>query len=282
MYNMGLPFNSSGDDFGITFEGKTENGYLSSSRGQKKGLDQIYRFVLPEMVFAVEGTVTDQVGEPVSEATIRLVGNDGTNQKLQVRKDGTYRITLSKDVRYVMLATARGYLNMKQDLQTMELDDSRTYTQDFQLTMISKPVTMDNIFYEFGKWDLTPESETGMQSLVKLLTDNPNITIELSAHTDMVGDSVFNLRLSEKRAQSCVKYLIDHGIEAERLTPVGYGKQRPVVADKAMSKRYRFIPLGQELTPEFILTLNEKQQEICNQINRRTEFRVLKTTYKMY
>ena len=282
LYNMGLPINSSGDDFGITFEGKTDNGYLSSNRGQKKGIDMIYRFILPEMVFAVEGTVLDNNGDPIANATLRLVGDDGTNQKIQARRDGTYRLNLKKDARYVMLATARGYLNQKQMLTTRDLYDSKTYQQDFSLPMISKPVTMDNIFYEFGKWELTPESETGMQALVKLLNDNPNITIELSAHTDMKGDSLFNKRLSEKRAESCVRYLIEHGIDRERLTPVGYGEDKPVVADKAITKRYRFIPEGQTLTPEFIANLTEEQQEICNQINRRTEFKVLRTTYKLY
>ncbi len=282
LYNLGLPINSQGDDFGITFEGTSDNGYFSSNRGQKKGIDFIYRFVLPEMVFAVEGMIQDNNGEAIANATLRLVGDDGTNQKVQARRDGTYRLNLKRNARYVMLATARGYLNQKQELTTRDLRDSKTFTQDFQLMMISKPVTMDNIFYEFGKWDLTPESETGMQALVKLLNDNPNITIELSAHTDMKGDSVFNKRLSEKRAESCVRYLIEHGIDRERLTPVGYGKDKPVVADKALNKRYRFIPEGQTLTPEFIMTLTEEQQEICNQINRRTEFKVLRTTYKLY
>ena len=282
LFNLGAPFNSAGDDFGITFEGDSENGFFSSNRGQKKGYDQIYRFVLPEMVFSVEGSVTDNNGEHLTDAYLRLVGDDGTNTRLQVRRDGTYRLKLKKDAHYVMLATARGYLNQKQQLNTLDLKDSKTYTQDFTLSPISKPVTMNNIFYEFAKWDLTPQSEAGLQSLVKLLQDNPNITIELSAHTDKVGDAKSNKVLSEKRAQSVVNYLIAHGIEAERLTPVGYGKDKPVVADKAIHKQHAFIPVGQELNEEFIDTLTPEQQEICNQINRRTEFKVLKTTYKLY
>ncbi len=282
LYNLGAPFNSAGDDFGITFAGNTENGYFSSNRGQKKGYDQIYRFVLPEMVFTVEGTVSDNNGEHLTDAYLRLVGDDGTNTRLQVRRDGTYRLRLKKDANYVMLATARGYLNQKQQLNTLNLTDSKTYTQNFNLAPISKPVTMNNIFYEFAKWDLTPQSEEGLQSLVKLLQDNPNITIELAAHTDKVGDAQSNKTLSEKRAQSVVNYLIAHGIEKERLTPVGYGKEKPVVADKVLHQKYKFIPTGQTLDEEFIDTLGAEEQEICNQINRRTEFKVLKTTYKLY
>lgn len=282
LYNLGAPFNSAGDDFGITFAGNTENGYFSSNRGQKKGYDQIYRFVLPEMVFTVEGTVSDNNGEHLTDAYLRLVGDDGTNTRLQVRRDGTYRLRLKKDANYVMLATARGYLNQKQQLNTLNLTDSKTYTQNFNLAPISKPVTMNNIFYEFAKWDLTPQSEEGLQSLVKLLQDNPNITIELAAHTDKVGDAQSNKTLSEKRAQSVVNYLIAHGIEKERLTPVGYGKEKPVVADKVLHQKYKFIPTEQTLDEEFIDTLGAEEQEICNQINRRTEFKVLKTTYKLY
>ncbi len=280
--NMGMPFNSNGDDFGITFEGKTDNGYFSSNRNDKKGYDQIYRFVLPEMIFLVEGTVTDNSGTPLSDVRLRLVGDDGTNSKLQVRRDGTYRIKLRKDVHYAMLASARGYLNMKETLETTGLNDSYTATRNFVLSPISKPVKMDNVFYEFGKWDITSESATALDALVKLLNDNPNITIELSAHTDLVGNASANKTLSEKRAQSVVAYLISKGIAAERLTPVGYGKEVPVVADKAISKTYTFIPEGQVLDEEFILTLPKEQQDICNQINRRTEFRVLKTTYGLY
>ncbi len=282
VFNMGAPFNSNADDFGITFAGNTQNGFFSSNRKEKKALDRIYEFVLPEMVFLVQGAITDNNGEPVSNATIRLVGDDGTHTRVQARRDGTYKIKLSKDVRYVMLATARGYLNAKEQFNTLNLADSKTQQLDFSLSPVSKPVTMDNIFYEFGKWDLTPASETGLASLVKLLNDNPNITIELSAHTDMKGDSVFNVNLSEKRAQSVCNYLISKGIERERLTPVGYGKQKPVVADKALHDKYPFIPQEQELNEEFILTLTPEQQEICNQINRRTEFKVLRTTYKLY
>lgn len=282
LYNMGTPLNSAGDDFGMTFEGKSQNGYFSSNRGDRKGIDQIYRFELPEMVLLLEGTITDNFGENLSDAALRLVGDDGTNTKVQVRRDGTFKIKLKKEVKYVMLATCRGYLNQKQSLSTVGAKDSKTYQQDFQLASISKPVGVENIFYEFAKWELTPESEQGLQALVKLLNDNPNITIELSAHTDMKGDEAFNKTLSEKRAQAVCNYLVAHGIARDRLSPVGYGKTRPQTADKQISEKYKFIPKGQVLDEAFILSLPEKEQEICNQINRRTEFKVLKTTYGMY
>lgn len=282
LFNMGAPFNSANDDFGITFAGVTEKGFFSSNRGQKRGYDQIYSFYLPEMEFIVEGKVVDNNGEHLSDATIRLVGDDGTNVKAQIRRDGTYRLKLSKDTRYVMLATARGYLNQKQQLATTGLSDSYTYQQDFVLAPVSKPVKMSNIFFQFGSWELTADSEDGMQALVKLLNDNPNITIEMAAHTDMVGNNAANQELSLKRAQSVVNYLIKHGIDAARLTPVGYGEEKPVVVDEALHKQYTFLPKDQVLDEAFISTLTADKQEICNSLNRRTEFRVLKTTYNLY
>lgn len=282
LFNMGAPFNSANDDFGITFAGITEQGFFSSNRGQKRGYDQIYSFFLPEMEFIVEGTIMDNNGEHLGDANIRLVGDDGTNVKAQIRRDGTYRLKLNKDTRYVMLATARGYLNQKQQLATTGLNDSHTYQQDFTLAPISKPVKMGNIFFKFGSWELTVDSEDGMQALVKLLNDNPNITIEMAAHTDMIGNNAANQELSLKRAQSVVNYLIQHGIEKARLTPVGYGEEKPVVVDEALHKQYTFLPKDQVLDEAFISTLTADKQEICNSLNRRTEFRVLKTTYNLY
>ena len=280
--NMGQPFNTNYDDFGITFAGDTESGFFSSNRNDKKGYDAIYAFELPELIYQVEGKVTDYNGETITDAYVRIVGTNGMNAKIQAKKDGSYRFKLAQNADYVILASCRGFLNQKQTLSTQGLTDSKSYKQDFLLTPISKPITMENIFYEFGKWDITPESENSLLELVKLLNDNPNITIELSAHTDKVGNVEHNKTLSEKRAQSVVNFLIAKGIEKDRLTPVGYGKEQPVVADKAIHDKYPFIPVGTELNETFVDSLTPEQQEIANQINRRTEFKVLKTTYKLF
>jgi peptidoglycan-associated lipoprotein len=282
IFNMGTPFNTNADDFGITFAGNTENGFFSSNRGQKKGYDLIYSFLLPQLEFIVEGNVTDNNGQHLSEATLRLIGNDGTNVKTQIRRDGTYRLKLNKNTRYAMLVNARGYLNEKQTFTTEGLEDSYTYQHNFVLSPISKPVKMSNIFFLFGSWELTPDSEEGLKSLVKLLNDNPNITIELAAHTDLVGQNEANQELSLRRAQTVVDYLIRNGIEQERLTAVGYGEEKPVVVDEILHKQYPYLPKDQVLDEAFITTLTAEQQELCNSLNRRTEFRVLKTTYNLY
>ncbi len=281
--NMMYPINSNGDDFGISFIAGQEKGMFSSNRGEKKGYDKIYEFELPSIEFLVDGKVSDMNGDALSDATVRIVGDDGTNTKLRTKKDGSFKLSLNKNVKYVMLGNCRGYLNQKEEAITMDLEDSKTFPIHFTLASLSKPVGLDNIFFEFGKATLTPESSTALDKLVKILNDNPNITIEIGAHTDRIGSAEGNLQLSGKRAQSVVDYLIKKGIESERLTAKGYGKTQPVTVDKSIQKKYNFLKIGDVLDEEFIENLPiDEQKNIADSINRRTEFRVLKTTYKMY
>jgi len=284
--SLGLPFNSNKDDFGLTLAKNGTSGFFSSNRTGKTNLstppDQIYGFEFAELQFSVAGKVSNYEDEPLADATIRMVGNNGSNVRIQTKKDGTYRLKLDRNVDYVMLATARGYLNNYQRISTQKQIQDKSYTVDFQLGSLFNPVKLENIFYEFARWNLTPESENGLQALVKILNDNPNITIELSAHTDYVGNNQANIELSARRAQSVVDYLIGAGIEAERLTAMGYGEERPVTVDAQMEKEYPFLKEGATLTESYIVTLQPAEQTVANQINRRTEFRVTGTTYKMY
>ena len=282
--NMGVPVNSPADDFGMAFAGKTESGYFSSNRNESRGYDALWSFELPALEYVLQGKITDRVGETVADAKIRIIGNNGENARIQAKGDGTYSFKMTKGVDYVMLASARGFLNQKNEISTRNASDrqSESFKVDFQLTPLFKPVQMDNIFYEFAKWNLTPQSETGLQQLVKLLNDNPNITIEMSAHTDYIGNNESNRILSERRAQSVVDYLIKAGIAKNRLTAVGYGEEQPFTVDINTAKKYNFLKENTVLTEAFILTLTPVQQEIANQINRRTEFRVLKTNYNLY
>lgn len=280
--SMMYPINSNADDFGISFMKGVNRGAFSSNRGEKKGYDKIWSFDLPDVLFDITGKVTSSTGEPLGDAIVRIVGTDGTNTKVKTKSDGSYKIPLKKNVEYVMLGNCRGYLNQKETVVTLGLEDSKNFPINFSLASISKPVGLDNIFFEFGKATLTPESSTSLDKLVKLLNDNPNITIEIGAHTDKVGSAEGNLALSGKRAESVVDYLIKAGIDADRLTAKGYGKTQPITVDKALAAKHSFLKENDVLNEEFIDKLTPEQQEIANQSNRRTEFRVLKTTYKMY
>ena len=278
--NMKAPINSQADDFGITF-GDEESGFFSSNRGDGRGYDNIYSFELPSISVWISGTVIDKDDEPVPDAIIRIVGNDGSNQKEFARKDGSFRFKLDRGVHYVMLASCRGYLNSKQEFISDNEEADAEYGVNFVLASISKPILIENIFYDFDRATLRPESETSLNELVQMLNDNPNVSIELGAHTDMKGNDDYNLRLSERRAKAVVDYLIQHGVAADRLTPKGYGESLPRTITRKQAREYPMFKEGDVLTEEYILALPPEQQEIANALNRRTEFRVLDTNYRL-
>lgn len=279
----GWPLNSAGDDFGMTFEGLHNRGYFSSNRGDARGWDHIFSFEKHEVVQTVRGWVYEKDGYELSQAQVYMVGNDGTNKKLSVRGDGSFVEEIKPGVSYVFLGTCRGFLNHKEELQVEPVLESEEYVLQFPLASISAPVLIDNIFYDFDKATLRPESTEALDNLISLLNENPNVTIELSAHTDNRGSDAYNERLSQRRAESVVNYLIEHGIAQDRLSPVGYGEGKPKVIRKKLTEKYDWLHEGDVLTEEFINALDdEEKQEICHQLNRRTEFIVLRTTYGMF
>ena len=280
--NLQAPINSAGDDFGITFAGKEEKGFFSSNRNDARGYDHLYSFELPTITVFIEGYVSDMDEEPIENATVRIVGKDGLNVKVPVKKDGSYRVELERDIRYVMMASARGYLNQNFELKTGPEEKNETYIVDFFLSPISKPVVIENIFYDFDKATLRPESKKALDEMIKMLNDNPNVTIELGAHTDRKGTEKYNEKLAQRRAQSVVDYLIAGGISKDRLEAKGYGESKPKVINKKMAKKYDFLKEGDVLTEEFVLQLTPEQIEIADQINRRTEFKVLRTNYNLF
>lgn len=278
--NMGFPINSAGDDFGITF-GKGEDGFFSSNRGDARGYDHIYSFEYDPVRITIEGLVMDKDEEPVKNAIIRIVGNDGSNQKEVARDDGSFSFALQRGVKYVMLAGAKGYLNQKQEFASDSTMEDANYWVEFILPSISKPSVVENIFYDYDKADLRPESKTALNELIAVLHDNPNVTIEMASHTDRWGSDAYNINLSERRAKSVVDYLVENGISRDRLQPHGYGKSRPKTVTKRIARLYPQFKEGDILTEEFIKTLSEEDQQAADQINRRTEFSVLSLTYNM-
>lgn len=275
----GYPLNSQGDDFGMTFEGVKNRGFFSSNRNDGRGWDHIYSFVNPEIVQSVKGWVYEQEGYELPAAQVYMIDSDGTNLKLGVKSDGSFEKELTPGVEYMFLATCKGFLNHKEELKVVPMNDSHEYVLQFPLASITAPVLIDNIFYDFNKATLRPESQTALDELVKLLNENPNVTIELSSHCDYKGSSAYNKLLAQRRAESVVNYLVDKGIARDRLSPVGYGKEKPKTIRKKLTEKLTWLKEGDVLTEEFIKKLDPEKQAICNQLNRRTEFIVLRTTY---
>lgn len=280
--NMGRPLNNAGDDFGITF-GKGESGFYSSNRGDARGYDHIYSFELPELKITISGWVIDKDDEPVPNAVIRIVGNDGSNQKQVARNDGSFSFPLDRGVSYVMMAGAKGYLNARQEFTSEYTEEDADYGVDFVLSSITKPVVVENIFYDFDRASLRPESKKALDELAQVLRDNPNVTIEMASHTDRHGSEKYNLDLSSRRARSVIDYLISVGISPDRLQSQGYGKSRPKTVTKRIAKEYPQFKEGDVLSEDFINALEkEEDREAADQINRRTEFQVLSIDYRMF
>lgn len=279
--NMGVPVNSTADDFGITFEGENERGFFSSNRNDGRGWDHIYSFEYPTVTIFIEGYVSDVEEYVIEGAMVHIVGRDGLNVKVPVKPDGSYKVELERDISYVMMASAPNYLNQHFELKTDAEERNETYYVDFFLSPIDKPVVVENIFYDFDKATLRPESKEALDQLIKILNENPNVTIELGAHTDRKGSEKYNVGLAQRRAQSVVDYLIEAGIDAGRLTAKGYGKTVPKVIHAKLAERYPFLPVGAVLTEAFVGTLTPEQQEIADQLNRRTEFQVTGLEYNL-
>jgi len=279
--NMGIPVNSASDDFGITF-GDGENGFLSSNRGDARGYDHIYSFSLPDLKIQISGWVLDKDEEPVPNAVIRIVGNDGSNQKQIAKDDGSFSFPLDRGISYVMMAGAKGYLNSKQEFTSDTAEVDAEYGIDFLLASINKPVVIDNIFYDYDKATLRPESKTALDEMAQVLRDNPNVTIEMASHTDRHGSDAYNINLSSRRAKSVIDYLISVGISPDRLQSQGYGESRPKTITKKLAREHPAFKEGDVLTEEYIESLSPELQDEADQINRRTEFQVLSIDYQIF
>jgi peptidoglycan-associated lipoprotein len=279
--NMKPPINSNADDFGITFEDESDKGIFSSTR-KGRGNDDLYSFELPPLKFNVTGLVKDEkTGAVIIGSLVQLIASDGSNLQAETGTSGDFKFALKANVDYIFLASKRGYLNGKEKETTKGQEKSREFMVTILLTAIDKPIELPNILYDFGKWDLRPESMVSLDKLVETLLDNPNVTIELMSHTDSRDTEEYNQQLSQKRAQAVVQYLIEKGIAPERLSPKGYGESTPKIVDAEIARQNPFLKLGTALTEQYINSLaNDEQREIAHQINRRTEFRVLRTDYE--
>jgi len=281
--NMKVPVNSTADDFGIVFQKDEEKGYFTSSRLEKsRGGDEIYSFVLPQKRFNMLGRViNERTTMPIGGADVRLIGSDGTSLEYKTDSTGNFSFKLKAETDYLLVAFKRGFLNGKLRETTMGLEVSRDFNATLVLAPYEKPIELPNILYDLAKWDLRPESMVALDALVETLEDNPNITIELMSHTDVRPfRAMTNLELSQNRAQSVVDYLISKGIAPDRLKARGYGPDQPRVVDDKIAATYNFLNAGDTLSKALIDNLpSDQDKEVAHQLNRRTEFRVLRNDY---
>ncbi len=277
--NMKPPINSAGDDIGIVFEGSKQRGYFTSTREGGRGKDDIYSFFVPAKIFKLEGKITNaKTNEPIEGATIALTGSDGSKYDTKSDATGYYQFDMlpgtseryiKENTNYNILVTAENHLNAKGEESTVGLETSTNFVHDFALIRFkgkngeAAEIKMPQVLYEFGKATLTDQARDSLNWLYQTLIDNPTLVIELSAHTDSRGSDAFNLNLSQKRAKSCVDYLLTKGIHPQRMQPKGYGETRLIHSDAEINA----LP-------------TEEEREAMHQVNRRTVFSVLRADFK--
>lgn len=273
--NMKPPINSSYDDFGITFERNLEKGFFSSNRNDIRGYAHIYSFELPDNSIYIEGIVVDHEDAYISGATVLVVGSDGLRQSFITDKDGEYRFKANAGNDYLLMATTEGFLNQKHSIKVEYNISDTLYYVDFEMIPFNKPVVLENIFYDFDSALLKEESKEELDGLIEILNDYPNIIIELKSHTDRWGNEDYNYNLSLKRASSVKEYLLDQGIAKERIIALAVGKSEPKRISASIAAKYHFFNEDDVLTDEIINMFSEEQQDLADQLNRRTEFRII-------
>ncbi|MDQ3099810.1 MAG: OmpA family protein [Bacteroidota bacterium] len=268
--NMKAPINSPYDDFGIVFDGEEDRGFFTSNRPGGQDMDDIWRFYMPDMVFALQGTVYDKMSNaPIPGVNISVVGTNGSNFSGVTDDNGNFEFVenteakdryIKENTTYSILVESEGYLVVKDQVTTVGLTESTTFVKEYFLQPARDDVVikLPEVQYDLGKYALRDEGKDSLETLYQTMIDNPTIVIELAAHTDTRDSDARNQILSQNRAQSVVNYLVTKGIDPARMVPKGYGESKPRITDKQIADMK-----------------TKEEQEAAHQQNRRTEFRVI-------
>lgn len=299
--NLKFPLNSPADDISIIFEGDKERGYITSNRAGGRGKTDIWSFVLPPLEIFVQGTICNaKTKEKLVNAKVVMNGSDGSLVEMMSDEMGGYRFELKPNTTYQIKASfdetwtnqfgtvkLKFFASDKALVDAIGVEDSKTFVQDICLNPIPKEgIRLPKILYEYNKATLLEESKLRLNGLIETMNNNPTLVIELGSHTDFRGSDSYNKSLAQKRAQSAVDYLISKGIAKDRMEAKGYGEEQPYTIDSlaALEIPDEFkttLKKGVELTQAFIESLKDKDMiEYAHQLNRRTEFKVLRTDYK--
>jgi len=279
--NLQVPINSPGDDFAIVFNPEEDKGFFASNRKGGRGSDDIYSFVNPPVLFTLSGVVKDdKTLQFIQGAVVKLTGSNGTSVEARTDAKGYYgfnKAQVKPNTTYELICLKDNYLNKKAKETTVGLESSKDFTIDFRLEPIpDKPVVLPDILYDLAKWDLKPQYQDSLQGLIKTLDENETLIIELASHTDSRGTDESNDVLSQKRAESVVNYLIERGIDPNRLVAKGYGERVPRRLTKDIMKDGFLFKSGTLLSQSFVDSLATKpEQEAAYALNRRTEFRII-------
>ncbi|MEG1573103.1 MAG: OmpA family protein, partial [Bacteroidales bacterium] len=287
--NMQYPINSNADDFGIVYFGDIDKGFFASNRMGGRGGDDIWSFYLPAIYYSIIGTIKNDLNmQALNDVSVSLLGSDGTLIKTLTNSKGFYKFgadQVKQDLSYQVLISKKGFLDDEATETTVGLAASKEFVRDFSMKPVPKgPVVLPDILYNLGKWDLQAQYEDSLMGLILLLEKNPRLVVELASHTDSRPIAMTNDSLSQYRAQAVVEYLILRGIHPERLIAKGYGAKVPRMLTNNITTTYNgttyTFEKGTCFNDEFIHSLSDKnKQEAAYQLNRRTEFSVLRDDF---
>lgn len=285
--NMKYPINSIANDFGITMQKDRKEGYLSSNRRGSRGGDDIFYFINPPVEITLSANVKDQQSlQPVEEAEVELSPvNSESSQRAVTNSEGFFQFgqsQIEQGKTHSLEISKNNYFNLIDTIDTQGITESTDIEKDYTFERIpDKPIVLPDILYDLGKWELKEQYQDSLQGLIERLDRNKKLVVELGAHTDARASEEYNDILSQKRAESVVDYLIKRGIDAERLVAKGYGEKQPRTLRKTITEDSITFEKGTTLTESFIDSLpNEKQQELAHQLNRRTEFSIIRKDFK--
>ena len=252
--NLGKPMNSSYDDFSF-FLYKPDRGFFASNRPESKGNDDIYTFLnndpnLKTVNYYLAGiTKTHDENENeviLANVKVKLLDfKDEVLDELVTDRDGKFNFRVYEQERYTLFGEKQGsdaenYFVTRLEFTTVgksipqeeltQLVNNVTFDTTLVLDriVIDKAIVLENIYYDFARWDITPEAGIELDKLVDIMYDNPDIVIELSSHTDSVDTESYNIRLSQRRAESAVNYIVSTGVDRNRITAKGYGESRHI------------------------------------------------------
>lgn len=279
LIHLPYPLNSYADDFGITYKPGLDEGLLTSSRSNKS--DNIYSFQFIPQQLVVKCLAQNNITElPVPGVGINVLCDDGTTNYIETDSTGIAAMVVQSQREYIFSTDNPRFLKGTGTVSTYKEKGNRLYQLTIELQPIERPIVIPNIYFDVAKWELRADAKKNLNELISILKDNPNITIELSAHTDMVGRDEANMLLSENRAKSVVEYLISQGVYWDRLEAKGYGKTMPRQINEKEAREYEFLKVGDVLNERFFKKLKGEERQEAMQLNRRIEFKVLRTNYK--
>jgi len=291
--NMGKGYNTPLDEKYFTLDAEGYQGTLTSNREGTRSLksrtccDDIYyvnlKKILADLIVTSFDTKDKQPLTGVSLQLIEMTYNREGITQTQTNADGNeFKFDLDLDKAYKIIAKAKNYKSTELEFNTIGMNDSRTFEEMVNLEPLpappdpcGRPIELSNVLYNFGKADIRPDAESDLTFLLNLMNEYPSMTIELNSHTDSRGTDAANKALSERRAESARRWLMNKGIAGSRIIAVGYGESNPRTVTDKISRAYTFLKEGDVLTEKYINTLQYKEiQELAHQLNRRTEFKI--------